>query len=550
MGTLIRLRDEQLDYLVETVSERFNRETIEKGYNLYLGRAVSEEGEMTGTSVFQVLVRDKTGNCRVGLDCDFFDVSECTCGNAEYCEHMVAAFLKLYAMNGKRPELFVKQYVENWMAKPAQKPKAAPRSFMQDLNTPKTVKERAKRRQAETKLARLTETSTVDEWHAYFAQMWELHRERLLSEFYKTFPQLQQEMEQCAAQWPRALAELYRIHMLIDIGCRIEEMYKKAGTSVYHYYLVNLINGATGEIREKLIEAVAKANREAIIDRYEARLEETAKRLHEQLCSGGQSAMGWLLLYRYVWWNLLRSTALRDKERARLQRTLKQMPERHDQIMLGLMHLHFMEGREEEALSMFQEQLHDPVPEYAIIYLQYYLQKKETDKLRHWLMTLLPYLRGADQDLIEHCLEHYWEGLAKLTGNRDEPLEAMSRLLPASYELYSDKLMKLGHYKLWIDLQMAMSFDPMELEEKDLRKIGAKHPDLLLPLYHQTIERCIAYKNRESYQTAVHYMAKLRDCYYKLRAAERWNEYIGYIREQHSRLRAFQEELKKGKLIS
>jgi uncharacterized Zn finger protein len=79
------------------------------------------------------------------------------------------------------------------------------------------------------------------------------------------------------------------------------------------------------------------------------------------------------------------------------------------------------------------------------------------------------------------------------------------------------------------------------LEKTDLR--------LVLPLYHQDAERYILEKNRQSYKQAVRLLKKLAGFYKKLKEQDRWQLYIGQLAERHSRLRAFQEELRRGKLI-
>ena len=73
--------------------------------------------------------------------------------------------------------------------------------------------------------------------------------------------------------------------------------------------------------------------------------------------------------------------------------------------------------------------------------------------------------------------------------------------------------------------------------------------DRLLPILHLQVVRLIASKNRSSYREAVRYLKKLRTIYKKLKQVNTWDSYIHYISDTNKRLRAFQEELKKGKLI-
>ncbi|MNI87313.1 hypothetical protein D3C73_1445020 [compost metagenome] len=56
-------------------------------------------------------------------------------------------------------------------------------------------------------------------------------------------------------------------------------------------------------------------------------------------------------------------------------------------------------------------------------------------------------------------------------------------------------------------------------------------------------------KNRDAYKQAVRRLKKLASIYKKLRELDRWNTYVEHLTTRYSRLRAFQEELRRGKLI-
>lgn len=70
-----------------------------------------------------------------------------------------------------------------------------------------------------------------------------------------------------------------------------------------------------------------------------------------------------------------------------------------------------------------------------------------------------------------------------------------------------------------------------------------------LPLYHLAAVEAIEERNRKSYRRAVRYLKKLRTLYKRLKRTDEWDAFIIHIANLHSRLRALQEELRKGKLI-
>jgi uncharacterized Zn finger protein len=101
----------------------------------------------------------------------------------------------------------------------------------------------------------------------------------------------------------------------------------------------------------------------------------------------------------------------------------------------------------------------------------------------------------------------------------------------------------------WADLQAFIGFDLDSLGKDRIREISKKEPSILLPLYHQSITGHINMKNRDHYREAVRKMKKLRTLYNKLKRQEDWQLFLELLLEKTKRLRAFQEECKRGKLI-
>ena len=61
--------------------------------------------------------------------------------------------------------------------------------------------------------------------------------------------------------------------------------------------------------------------------------------------------------------------------------------------------------------------------------------------------------------------------------------------------------------------------------------------------------KAIERKNRKSYKEAVRYLKKLRTIYKKLNKKTTWEYYLENLLEDTKRLRAFQEECQRGKLV-
>lgn len=69
----------------------------------------------------------------------------------------------------------------------------------------------------------------------------------------------------------------------------------------------------------------------------------------------------------------------------------------------------------------------------------------------------------------------------------------------------------------------------------------ADHPEAALALYRNEIDRLIEARGRESYQQAARYLLRARDLHERLGLD--WQNYLARLKDEHRRLRAFQEEL-------
>ena len=72
---------------------------------------------------------------------------------------------------------------------------------------------------------------------------------------------------------------------------------------------------------------------------------------------------------------------------------------------------------------------------------------------------------------------------------------------------------------------------------------------MLLPILHQAVDGLIEQKNRVSYKQAVRLLKKLRTIYKKLKRVPEWEAFIDKLLKRYKRLRAFQEECVRAKLV-
>ena len=76
-------------------------------------------------------------------------------------------------------------------------------------------------------------------------------------------------------------------------------------------------------------------------------------------------------------------------------------------------------------------------------------------------------------------------------------------------------------------------------------EVEATRPRAALLLYRHVAERAIASRTRHHYATAAHLLTRVRALYQQLGEPEAWQAYVEDLRNEHRRLRAFQDELNK-----
>ncbi|MEK3888483.1 SWIM zinc finger family protein [Bacillus sp. FSL K6-3431] len=124
------------------------------------------------------------------------------------------------------------------------------------------------------------------------------------------------------------------------------------------------------------------------------------------------------------------------------------------------------------------------------------------------------------------------------------------QLLPHSRFQYIAYLLDKQEFRKWVELQV-FTDNNLEYIDRHTVDIVAKHdPGALRPLYHETITGLLKHRSRDSYKKAVRYLKRLQKLYKKEKKMPQWELYFAELQRRTKRLRAFQEECRKGKLIN
>lgn len=505
---------------------------LERGWEYF------HKGQVTGIELvhgveIHALVRG-TKAYEVQLDLDDFAKSECSCPIEEPCRHMAGVVFALYA-SFARPEL-----------------------LLQQLKQAKLVKSRQQQaRQAGARSEKRQDRVDVPEpkmapsaWHRYFDQQFygfSLSQQHSIELFYST---AMEKLGSLGESWPEALQKLYRLHLLLFVMRKIEQFYQDTKTSYLSYYIETGCRTVGRQCMDELLRLVPELDVKTLMAKHPAHWKETLALVSDTALSGKESPLSWLTVYRSIWWRMTGRPDWMEEERKRLKRMLdaqELMPRRRDALVMAEAHFEVIEGHDEEARQRM-ETLGKREARDFFLYLHRFYHEGAWDRMLAWLRWLLPVVQRAQaEELRQFC--QYWMEAVQRQEDDAEWVGVMVALLPRTYQFYTAYLLKAKRYRAWVDLQLANRVSPLNLYSVDLQMLEKQDPALLLPLFHQAVERCVAEKNRTAYKTAAKLLKKLQSLYKKLNRTNEWEDYIYRFAMKYSRLRALHEELRKGKWI-
>lgn len=530
----LQIPKNRMNELIGHLRDHFDAARLERGWEyFYKGRVVDIElkagvevhGVVRGTKIYEVI-----------LDLDDFDKSECSCPDGQHCKHMAAVVFALYAPFA-RPELLLQQVKQAILTR----------------NRQKVARQSGLRSAMEKQQERLDSPlpdQLPGQWQKYFEQQFHgfsLSQQHSIELFHSV---VKEKLAPLAESWGEPLQKLYDLHVLLFVMRKISQFYQETKTSYLSYYIETGCRTVGRQCHEELQRLVPELDVDLLIAKYSAYWKETLSLIADSALSGKESSLSWPTVYRSVWWRMTDHAAWINEELARLKLMMKKpdlMPRRKDALLMAAAHFSIIQGDDEGARLQLQL-LQKREPKDFFLYLQRCYENEEWERMLTWLRWLLPAVQRAQQeDLRQFC--HYWMEAVQRQTDDTEWVNVMVELLPRTYTFYTAYLLKANRLKAWIDLQLANRVSPTNLYSLDLQTVEKQDPALLLPLYHQSVQRYIAEKNRTAYKIAVRLLKKLHAIYKKLHRLNEWEDYIYRLAMKYSRLRALQEELRKGKWI-
>ncbi len=306
---------------------------------------------------------------------------------------------------------------------------------------------------------------------------------------------------------------------------------------------------------EYLLDSFGEAVRGYMDNPIPEKAEVVFKQLREETQSSIFMDQDYLLqkwhVYCVFWSKFLASGEDRKAEIERLQASSN-----HYFSKPALMYLWDVENQSEKAASILNEVELTSFP-LLISMMDHYNEQKDFQFVKLIIDWVIEHVQVADIIQVKEALvspiEHFCTIVIDYVENSqdfDLGEKALKQYMPFSQKEYASLIFEKKDYRKWVDLLMISPENILYRYSEQIATIAKEAPEFLLPIYHFHISLEIASKNRQSYKQAVRYMKKLRTIYKKLKKNHAWEQYLDYIVSSNKRLRAFQSELERGKLIS
>lgn len=552
--------------LLEGVAALFDELTIIRGFQYYKQGRVEElmlrdDGVHVDSRVKDNRMYD------VAVDLDDLAVSECTCSANRACTHMAATLMRYAELCGRPIQALAN-------ARSALKSASSGRGGAR-ANTEGATSEVPSRagngsdsvirvavpdapRPVRPTLteAELTELS-VAKWHERFqARSGPMH---LHIRTAQEAGELLADLQSMRPDLPLALEQLFTLHAMLFV---LERMVKpgpadrrQSGLFMgYHTQLA--VDGLRDQARSLLEDKLALADDSSA---YWDRLMETADFLRESMLTEDKTLGCFTALYTSLWLCWLSpgsagNAQLYEEELRKLQAAEVELGSALSRLPWTLaqcLHLLYLE-RDAEARTLLTRDGSKLMlkPEHLTPLLGILERTEQWARLRDWLAETGPQLVGIRGEELASYGDYWAAVVAQLPDAEPTMWRTLQAMLPFSRTVYEDALAAHGRWDRWIDLQMCMGEDPLSFRVTVLKPVEKDSPELLLPFYHQAVERYVLQKNRDGYKAAAKLLKRLAKLYARLKKAERWEQFIAAFASRNSRLRALQEELRKGGLLS
>ncbi|WP_410513145.1 SWIM zinc finger family protein [Paenibacillus sp. BR2-3] len=532
MKTTYIMDDAQWGVLVQDTAYYFDDLTLKRGFQYYKqGRVL--QFSMSSPPIIKAVVEGRE-EYRVKINLEAFSLNHCDCPVHGPCKHMAAVLLNFADWQNRSIPVLVNAKASA-MSAAIPKPSKNPQSALKET-------------------ASLIPTMTVTEWHGWFERCVAPLSQQVrnpqyieggLALIFKIKPSLSPVTEQLF----RLHAQLFMLEMLTKPARNQSHSF---GTYVGYY--THLAISELQSTIEHSFESALPLDKEPEQWR---RVTETLAYLRNEMLTETRDPSYFSPCYALFWRNWiipnLNDRLLFSEELEKLQQLEKKLGTSLSRRswLLAQSLMHFQLSQDQAAWSLLRSAAERPDfhPEDLMGFLAPLADARDWPRLVAWLVEIGAILSGRLFYRLEEYSFYWDQAVKELPDTEPQMWNALTAMLPSSRDMYDEKLLSHSKYQEWMDYQLSAGREPAHFRVTKLQPLEKHAPETLLPFYHQAVERYVSEKNRDSYKAAVKLMKRLQKLYKKMKQEERWASFLNVFTVRHSRLRALQEELRKGKMI-
>lgn len=488
---------------------------------------------------------------QVTLELDFVNLSECSLDGEKLCKHILAAFFYVYSSFASISDVvhqFEGRIQKNHLQIQKKKQLETPQPTVRNVSLD-SVSDWLEWFEAQYTFFLSKMKKAFSHFHASLKER--MIAERIVSDYYETLLKNRPKKLR-TAQLYTALAGVTTIIKLHEFSTR---------HFINEDFIIEKLEQLISELDDELMPLLESFTKNEL-KLFEESIEHFDSLLH--LTDGAFQYFS-MLLYRIIWskvlqhkeWITAHDRVLVEKLKviARKQKDYTVNSFTHS-LIIALIHFAYLLDADDLAFQR-AEALPDGDQGTLFFLIELTYGEDQYERMARWLdyakERFVPLLKREGEYRLKRIITdkflHYYIMYSDAVQSDTALIRAMKQMLPYTFYTYNDYLLTTENYKGWAELQLLVGFEPETHGQQFLRKIEKADRSVLLPLYHQAVQRAIAEKNRKAYKLAVRRLKKLRTHYRQLKKVEKWETYFAFLVKKHRRLRAFQEELRKGKLI-
>lgn len=543
MDTNHMINDMEWQKLIADVGEHFSDVTIKRGFQYYKQGFVRLVEE--GAGGIKAVVGDGE-QVEVFVQTDALSASRCACPEGSGCKHIVAALLDYASRQGRSVHAIVNAHATLRLRTPY-------RGLPEEAEAPAQAGEFGAAAALKEKALQIPDIS-IAEWHVLF--------KKCIAPLEFGSPNAQYARNAIAAieaikpPLSPGMDQLFDLHahlfMLIKLVKPAHPLLPAASYLGYH------VQVAADDMQKALRDILEWGIPLASEPELWPRVTKTLTYLRRQMLTESKNFNYLFEVYDRLWLKWLRPNAENDRmyleELEKLKTAEEDLGEGLSRLSWMLAHsrLYFLMGEDRQAWTWLNEASKAFIVPHGFLFsfLEEIAEAGEWLRLQEWLVVVGPLLSGHRKEQASDYMRFWGKAIQHVPESEERMWQTLAGMLPQSKEMYEEALLEYGKWQPWMDMQLAAGVEPLELRVSVLRPIEKEAPELLLPFYHQAVERHILLKNRSGYKAAVKLLKRLSKLYKKMKREERWEQFLEAFVSRHGRLRALQEELRKGSLIS